>query len=141
MKRSTLSEGPNVVIVVTSQREADATITKLTIRQFNRDMGRAKRAAAAGPVVVTDRGRPSLVLVTYEDCLQLSGNSTTIAGALTGTLDAAELEFDPVPDRDTADGHRVGLMFLLDTNVVSELRKPHLVEATPGVVHVGSGRG
>ena len=79
-------------------------ITTLTSREFNQDVARAKRAAAAGPVVVTDRGRPSLVLVTYEDWLQLSGKSMTIAEALTGTLAAAEIDFDPVPDRTLPSG-------------------------------------
>ena len=78
--------------------------TTFTSREFNQDVGRAKRAAAAGPVFVTDRGRPSLVLVTYEDWLQLSGKSTSIAEALTGTLAAAEIDFDPVTDRTLAAG-------------------------------------
>ena len=79
-------------------------ITTLTSREFNQDRGRAKRAAAEGPVVVTDRGRPALVLVTYADWLKLSGRSTTIAEALSGTIEAAEIEFDPAPDRTLASG-------------------------------------
>ena len=79
-------------------------ITTLTSREFNQDVGRAKRAASSGPVFVTDRGRPSLVLVTYEDWLQLSGKSTSIAEALAGTTDAAEIEFDVAPDRTLATG-------------------------------------
>lgn len=94
----------NCTYVATSCEEADVAITTLTSREFNQDVGRAKRAAAAGPVFVTDRGRPSLVLVTYEDWLQLSGKSMSIAEALTGTVDAAEVEFDPVPDRTLAAG-------------------------------------
>ncbi|THV12634.1 type II toxin-antitoxin system Phd/YefM family antitoxin [Rhizobium rhizophilum] len=41
-----------------------ATIS-LTSRELNHDVGRAKKAAEAGPVVITDRGRPSHVLMTY----------------------------------------------------------------------------
>ena len=33
-------------------------------RQFNQDASGAKRAAADGPVFITDRGRPSHVLMT-----------------------------------------------------------------------------
>ena len=97
-----MAEKDHCSIVATSCEEADVAITTLTSREFNQDVSRAKRAAAAGPVFVTDRGRPSLVLVTYEDWLLLSGKSTTIAEALTGTLDAAEIDFDPVPDRTLA---------------------------------------
>ena len=79
-------------------------ITTLTSREFNQDRGRAKRAASEGPVFVTDRGRPSLVLVTYEDWLRLSGRSSSIAEALSGTIAAAENEFDPAPDRTLASG-------------------------------------
>lgn len=79
-------------------------ITTLTSREFNQDVGRAKRAASAGPVFVTDRGRPSLVLVTYEDWLQLSGKSSSIADALAGTIEAAEVDFDLALDRTLASG-------------------------------------
>ncbi len=79
-------------------------ITTLTSREFNQDRGRAKRAAVGGPVFVTDRGRPSLVLISYEEWLKLSGRSMSIAEALSGTIDAAEIEFDPTPDRTLASG-------------------------------------
>ena len=79
-------------------------ITTLTSREFNQDVGRAKRAASAGPVFVTDRGRPSLVLVTYEDWLRLSGKTMSIAEALAGTIEAAEIDFDVEPDRSLASG-------------------------------------
>jgi prevent-host-death family protein len=36
-------------------------------REFNRDTAGAKRAAEDGPVYVTDRGRPSHVLLSIED--------------------------------------------------------------------------
>jgi hypothetical protein len=80
------------------------TITTLTSREFNQDVARAKRAAADGPVFVTDRGRPSLVLVTYEQWLQLSGASTSIAEALAGSAEAAALDLDISPDRTVAAG-------------------------------------
>ena len=34
-------------------------------RELNQDVGRAKRAAEDGPVVITDRGRPSHVLLSW----------------------------------------------------------------------------
>ena len=42
-------------------------ITTLSSRQFNQDASRAMVAAQAGPVIITDRGRPSHVVLTYSD--------------------------------------------------------------------------
>jgi antitoxin (DNA-binding transcriptional repressor) of toxin-antitoxin stability system len=42
-------------------------IKSLSSRELNQDLGRAKRAAKSGPVVITDRGRPAYVLSTFED--------------------------------------------------------------------------
>ena len=44
------------------------TITTLSSRQFNQDTSRAKKAAIAGPVFITDRGRPAHVLLTFWRC-------------------------------------------------------------------------
>jgi len=42
------------------------TDTTISSREFDRDVSWAKRAAGAGPVFVTDRGRPAYVLLRYE---------------------------------------------------------------------------
>jgi PHD/YefM family antitoxin component YafN of YafNO toxin-antitoxin module len=42
-------------------------ITTLTSREFNQDTGRAKKAAAAGPVFIKDRGKPAYVLLRSAD--------------------------------------------------------------------------
>lgn len=47
--------------------------TLMSSREFNQDTGRAKRAAAEGPVYITDRGRPAHVLLTFEMYEQLLG--------------------------------------------------------------------
>jgi prevent-host-death family protein len=73
--------------------------TRLTSREFNQDVGRAKRAAAAGPVLVTDRGRPSFVLISYEDWTALVGQGRSIAQALAGAPEVADAAFDPPQDR------------------------------------------
>jgi prevent-host-death family protein len=78
------------------------SITTLTSREFNQDLGRAKRAAETGPVFVTDRGRLSFVLVSYEEWELLAGKGKTIAEALSGELLAADIEFDVEPDRAAA---------------------------------------
>jgi prevent-host-death family protein len=51
-------------------------------RDFNQDTGRAKKAAERGPVVITDRGRPAFVLMTYADYESLRGPELSIAEAL-----------------------------------------------------------
>lgn len=42
-------------------------MTTISARDFNRDVSAAKRAADAGPVTITDRGRPAYVLLTRVD--------------------------------------------------------------------------
>lgn len=48
-------------------------VTHMTSRQFNQDTSGAKRAADRGPVVITDRGRPAHVLISYDEYEQLLG--------------------------------------------------------------------
>ena len=69
-------------------------ITTLSSREFNQDVGRAKKAAAHGPVFVTDRGRPAHVLLSMEQYRQLTGARRSIADVLAkpGMEDVA---FDP----------------------------------------------
>ncbi|MBV1704672.1 MAG: type II toxin-antitoxin system Phd/YefM family antitoxin [Hyphomicrobiales bacterium] len=67
--------------------------TTLSSRAFNQDTGRAKRAAAAGPVFITDRGTPRHVLLSIEDYRRLAGVRRSIADAL--ALPDGDMEFDP----------------------------------------------
>jgi prevent-host-death family protein len=46
-------------------------VTTMTSREFNQQTSRAKSAADAGPVVVTDRGEPAYVLLNYADYAKL----------------------------------------------------------------------
>lgn len=48
-------------------------MTQITSREFNQDTSRAKKAAEAGPVYITDRGRPAHVLLTFDAYEQLIG--------------------------------------------------------------------
>ena len=72
----------------------DVTITKLSSREFNQDTSRAKRAAKRGPVFITDRGRPSHVLLTVEDYQRITGAQKSIAELL-AMPEAARIEFEP----------------------------------------------
>ena len=48
-------------------------VTKISSREFNQDTSGAKKAAAHGPVYITDRGRPAHVLLAYSDYERLLG--------------------------------------------------------------------
>jgi len=69
------------------------TITTLSSREFNQDTSRAKKAAADGPVFITDRGRPAHVLLSIEEYRRLTGAQRKIGDAL-AMPGAAELEFE-----------------------------------------------
>jgi len=69
-------------------------ITTLSSREFNQDVSRAKRAAKRGPVFVTDRGRPSHVLLTIEEYRAITGKRKSLAEAL-AMADADLVDFDP----------------------------------------------
>lgn len=66
----------------------------ITSREFNQDVGGAKRAAADGPVFITDRGQPSHVLLTVDDYNRLAGKGRSLADAL-GMKEGADIEFEP----------------------------------------------
>jgi len=72
----------------------DMAITKLSSREFNQDTSRAKRAAKRGPVFITDRGRPSHVLLTVEAYEKLTGGEKSIADLL-AMPEAARIPFEP----------------------------------------------
>jgi len=57
-------------------------MTKLSSRDFNQDVGRAKRAADDGPVIITDRGKPAYVLITYESYRALAQSAPSILDLL-----------------------------------------------------------
>lgn len=65
-------------------------------REFNQDVSQAKRLARFEPVFVTDRGRPTHVLMSMEAFRRLSGESETIVDLLAAPAVAAA---DPLPAR------------------------------------------
>jgi prevent-host-death family protein len=70
------------------------TTTTLSSREFNQDTSRAKKAAAKGPVIITDRGRPAHVLLTFDQYRELSGNKKSIVELLS-MPGMEDIEFDP----------------------------------------------
>ena len=60
----------------------------VSAREFNQDISKAKRFAIAEPVFVTDRGRPTHVLLSIAAYRQLSGerqNILDLIGAAPGS--------------------------------------------------------
>ncbi len=67
---------------------------KISSREFNQDVSRAKRAADRGPVIITDRGEPAYVLLRHETYRRLIGGGPSIRELL--SLPGAEdIEFEP----------------------------------------------
>lgn len=58
------------------------TMTTLSSRELNQDIGRAKRAALQGPVIITDRGKPAHVLLSIEEYERLTKPRRSLLEAL-----------------------------------------------------------
>lgn len=72
-------------------------ITTLSGRELNQDLGRAKRAANGGPVIITDRGRPAHVLLSFDEYKRLTGKMRTL-GDLLAAPGAEDIDL-PLPQR------------------------------------------
>ncbi len=70
------------------------TVTTLSSREFNQDVSRAKRAANDGPVIVTDRGRPTYVLLRHDTYRRLVGKGPSLRDLLSQP-GGEHIEFDP----------------------------------------------
>ncbi len=70
------------------------TVTTVTSSEFDRHAARAKRAAKAGPVFVTDRGRPAYVLLGIEDYRRLAGGRRNLLDMLS-MPGLADIDFEP----------------------------------------------
>jgi prevent-host-death family protein len=69
-------------------------ITTISSREFNQDTGRAKKAAANGPVFITGRGKPAHVLLSIQAYRRITGQRRSIVDALS-MPGLADIEFDP----------------------------------------------
>lgn len=70
------------------------TITTLSSRELNQDVTRAKKATKDGPVFITDRGKPSHVLLSFDEYQRLTRQRRNIADSL-AMPGIADIEFDP----------------------------------------------
>lgn len=65
-----------------------------TSREFNRDPGSIKRAALSGPVFITDRNKPSLVVLAIRDYERLAGRGASLFDMLMPD-DDQNFDFEP----------------------------------------------
>jgi len=74
--------------------EVTMTVTTLSSRELNQDIGRAKKAALEGPVFITDRGKPAHVLLSISEYQRITGKRRSIVDALS-MPGLSDIEFDP----------------------------------------------
>jgi prevent-host-death family protein len=71
-----------------------AVTTTLSSREFNQDTGRAKKAAKRGPVIITDRDKPTHVLLSIDEYERITGKDRNILDML-AMPEVAAIEFEP----------------------------------------------
>ena len=76
--------------------------TTVSSRDFNQDTGRAKKAARRGPVIITDRGRPAHVLLSYEAYQRLVAGEAGIIELLGGPDGVEDVDLELPVLRDPA---------------------------------------
>jgi prevent-host-death family protein len=81
-REPTCARGSNGLLELEIEGQAMPVTTAISSRELRRAIAAAKRAAADRPVVITDRGRPSHVLLTYDHYLRLAGTSADIVSLL-----------------------------------------------------------
>lgn len=69
-------------------------MSTISARDFNQDVSAAKRAASTEPVIITDRGKPSHVLLSIEQYHRLVADRRSIVDWL-----SAEDDIDLEPHR------------------------------------------
>lgn len=83
--------------------EDNVGVHTVSSRELNQDVSRAKRAAEDGPVVITDRGRPSHVLLSWAEFRRLSGGPRNLASILAAP-GLSDIAFEPETSRLKARG-------------------------------------
>ena len=72
--------------------------TTMSSREFNQNVSLAKRVSSRGPVLITDRGVPSHVLLSINRRLTTGGSKTLVEALSLPGL--SEIDFDVEPTRD-----------------------------------------
>lgn len=69
-------------------------ISTVSSRQFNHNSSSAKKAALLGPVFITDRGKPTYVLLSIQNYKKISAKRTNLLDLL-GMPGNTDIEFHP----------------------------------------------
>ena len=72
-----------------------SSVHTFSSRDFTRDVGAAKRAAAEGPVFITDRGRPAYALLKIEDYYRLSSQTPRSLLEIMDAVPGGDFDFEP----------------------------------------------
>lgn len=70
-------------------------MTTMSAREFNQDVSAAKREAARGPVVITDRGEPAFVLLSIEEYRRLGESGSDLVDRLSMD-DDIDVDLEPL---------------------------------------------
>lgn len=75
----------------------------MTSREFNQQVNKAQKAAQIAPVIITNRGKPAFVLMTYDEFEKRDPAPKKSLIELLGDADpaCADIEFD-IPPRSPA---------------------------------------
>jgi len=72
------------------------SIRTFSSRDFTRDVSAAKRAAADGPVFITDRGRPAFALLKIDDYYRIAGQGERSLLDVMDSIPGGDgIDFDP----------------------------------------------
>lgn len=69
-------------------------MSTISSREFNQGASRAKKAALSGPVYITERGKPTHVLMTIEDFHRRQGKKPESLLEALAQRDSADFEFE-----------------------------------------------
>ena len=71
------------------------SVQTFSSREFTRDVSAAKRAAADGPVFITDRGRPAFALLSMDEYHRLAGRGEgSLLELMDGIPSGEHIDFD-----------------------------------------------
>jgi hypothetical protein len=73
-------------------------MTTVTARRFNHDVSAVKRLASTAPVVITDRGHATHVLLSYAEYNRITSKEPTLGEAFVVEDDAQFPAFDRTDD-------------------------------------------
>jgi hypothetical protein len=76
----------------------------MSSREFNQHTHRAKQAAAAGPVLILDRGRPAHVLLSFTEYERLRGPRPSAAEVFSGPPGLGDIDLPLTRSADPARG-------------------------------------